>query len=145
LCWHLACGFSQAEAAKKSGLPDTYRLAQFSRTRAFADELQTALRDYMGTQLAPKAVRILNEIMSDGKVQARVRVDAAKALLDRAGHGVSETQKRSSIDPEEMASWSEEELRKFISTAQGELQEAADRRFRGARLIENNSDLGVLG
>jgi hypothetical protein len=91
ICWWLANGCSKEDAARRAGLPDTYRLHQFTRTREFADQLRQGLRDHMSVNLAPQAVKILNEIMSDDKVNARVRVDAAKALLDRAGYSAAES------------------------------------------------------
>jgi hypothetical protein len=93
ICWWLANGCSKEEAARRAGLPDTYRLHKFTRTREFADQLREGLRDHMSVNLAPKAVKILNDIMSDDKVTPRVRVDAAKALLDRAGYAVNEAKK----------------------------------------------------
>ena len=135
LCWWLAQGHSKEDAAKKAGLPDTYRLHAFARTRSFADELQAALRDHMGT-IAPQAVRILDDIMKDKEVQPRVRVDAAKALLDRAGYSAGEERKRVIADPEEMAEWSEDDLRKFIASAEHQLRAEDERRAQGATLVE---------
>ena len=40
---------------------------------------------------APIATTVLNEIAADKTVSARVRVDAAKALLDRSGHVAPKT------------------------------------------------------
>jgi hypothetical protein len=85
LVWWLAKGYGMDDAARKVGLPSTAALYKYKRTAAFADDLRAALRDRLGTELAPRAVRVLDEIMSDVKTPARVRVDAAKALLDRSG------------------------------------------------------------
>ena len=143
ICWWLAQGDSKEVAAKKAGLPDTYRLHRFARTREFADELRSAMLDHMSTNLAPKAVRILDEIMSDSKVQPRVRVDAAKCLLDRAGYSTSEERKKPP-DPEEMESWSTVELQKFIRAGEDQLRKESDRRFKDAKLIESPSVAEVL-
>jgi hypothetical protein len=85
LVWWLAKGLGTDAAAHKAGLPSTAALYKYKRTKAFADDLREALRDRLGTELAPKAVKILDEIMSDPLVNPRVRVDAAKAILDRGG------------------------------------------------------------
>lgn len=135
LCWHLAQGLSKEDAARRAGLPDTYRLADFARTKIFADELRDALHDHLGVNLAPKAVRILDEIMSDSKVTPRVRVDAAKVLLDRAGYAAREEGSRKPINPDE-SSWSIDELNQMIAKIQSKLEEVKNQRAEGATLIE---------
>lgn len=134
LCWWLAQGFSKEEAAKRAGLPDTYRIYQFTRTTVFADELRDALRDHLGTNLAPKAVRILDEIMSDTKVNARVRVDAAKALLDRAGFSVGEEAPKKLVDLDE-SSLSIDELQKIVERLKCDIAAEENRRAEGATVI----------
>lgn len=89
LVWFLAKGYSKEDAAKRAGLSSSGRVSSFTRSREFAHALREGLLDHMAVELAPKAVRILDEIMSDEKVQHRVRVDAAKALLDRSGYPAS--------------------------------------------------------
>lgn len=89
--WWLARGCNREEAAKRAGLPTSTRVSQFARTREFASALREGLLDHMANDLAPRAVRILADIMSDEKVQPRVRVDAAKALLDRSGYAARPT------------------------------------------------------
>ena len=97
--------------------------------------------DHMGTNLAPKAVRILDEIMSDRKVQPRVRVDAAKALLDRSGYSVSEERKKP-LGPDDIEAMSVEELQQFIVAGERTIEEIKERRATGAKLIEASN--GVL-
>lgn len=135
LCWWLAQGYPKEEAAKRAGLPDTYRLHAFARTKEFAGELQDALRDHLGTNLAPKAIRILNEIMSDSKVTPRVRVDAAKAILDRAGYSTGEEPRRiPALD--NMESMTIEELQNLVVKLDQEIEEEKNRRADCAVLIE---------
>ena len=144
LCWHLAQGETKESAAAKAGLPNSDRIHAFARTTEFASELREAMRDHLSLNLAPRAVATLREIMEDTAVQSRVRVDAARILLEKAGYGAGEERKRSVADPDEMESWSEEDLRKFITTASDKLREEADRRFKGAKLIENDSVEDVM-
>ncbi|HUQ36938.1 MAG TPA: hypothetical protein VM144_11240 [Aestuariivirga sp.] len=144
LCWFLAQGYPQEEAAKRAGLPDVRRLHAFARTREFADELREAMHDHMGVNLAPKAVRILDEIMSDSKVQPRVRVDAAKALLDRAGYSASEERKKP-LGPDDIEAMSVEELQQFIQAGERTMEDIKERRANGAKLIDNDTRQGVLG
>ncbi len=93
LCWHLAQGASREEAARRAGLPDGTRLEHFARTKAFADELRTAMQDHLATNMAPRAVQVLRDILDDKNVNARVRVDAAKVILDRSGYASAEAAK----------------------------------------------------
>lgn len=127
LVWWLAKGLPKEEAAKRAGLPSSSRLYHFTRTKQFADELREALTDHMSTELAPKAVRILDEIMSDDKVTPRVRVDAAKALMDRAGYSPA------AIDPDarrrgsdaSLAEMSMDDLRAFVAYGRAEMEARA--------------------
>lgn len=86
LVWWLAQGLGKEEAARRAGLPSSGRLYHYTRTKQFAADLREALNDRLSIELAPKAVGILDAIMSDEKVNPRVRVDAAKAVLDRSGY-----------------------------------------------------------
>lgn len=102
------------------------------------------MHDHMGVNLAPKAVRILDEIMSDSKVQPRVRVDAAKALLDRAGYSASEERKKP-LGPDDIEAMSVEELQQFIQAGERTMEDIKERRANGAKLIDNDTRQGVLG
>ena len=85
LCWWIAKGCSPEEASKRAGLPNSVRTYNFAKTQEFSLVLRQSLSKYLADDLAPKAIKVLSEIMLDEKVAGRVRVDAAKAPLDRAG------------------------------------------------------------
>lgn len=91
ICWWLAKGCGPEEAAKRAGLPNANRLYPFAKTQEFSVVLRQSLSKYLADDLAPKAIHILNDIMMDKSVAARVRVDAAKAVLDRAGFSAAAT------------------------------------------------------
>lgn len=131
LAWWIAKGFGPEEAAKRAGLPSTARLYQFKRSAAFANDLREALKDHMSTELAPKAVRILDEIMSDTEMPARVRVDAAKTLLDRAGFTPAAVAADAPPADDSMANWTTEQLQAFVDGAARKLArtEATDAQF----------------
>lgn len=114
LVWWLAKGLSKEDAAKRAGLPSSGRLYHFARTRDFADALREGLVDHMSNELAPKAVRILDEIMSDEKVTSRVRVDAAKAILDRSGYAATPPGGRPDDTP--IREMSVDQLRRLVTT-----------------------------
>lgn len=91
LCWWMAQGCGPEDAAKRAGLPNANRLYHFAKTQEFSVVLRQSLSKHLADDLAPKAVKILNEIMHDTNVASRVRVDAAKAVLDRSGFSASAT------------------------------------------------------
>lgn len=120
IVWWLAQGCTKEDAARRAGLPDTYRLHAFARTEGFAVALRQALQDHLATNLAPEAVKILSEIMRDDKVQSRVRVDAAKAILDRSGFAAGNGEHSGvSGDVHEM---SIAQLEAFITEREGKLK-----------------------
>jgi hypothetical protein len=121
LVWWIAKGLGTEAAAHKAGLPSSAALYKYKRTAAFAEDLREALRDRLGTELAPKAVRILDEIMSDPLVNPRVRVDAAKTLLDRSGLVAGAAAPASS--EESLSTYSRAELMAIV--AEGEKNAAA--------------------
>jgi hypothetical protein len=119
--WWLAQGYTKEQAAKKAGLPTPSRLSALTRTAEFAADLRAALQDHMTVDLAPKAVRILDEIMSDTNMNGRVRVDAAKALLDRAGFTARPFQDGSPFD-DELCQMTREALARFIVEGEREIE-----------------------
>lgn len=119
IVWWLAKGLSREEVARRVGLPSADRLHHFARTKEFANELRLALSDYMATELAPKAVAIMDEIMSDKNVSPRVRVEAGKTILDRSGYSAR------AIDPNagvagDLSELTAEQLRVLVATAEAE-------------------------
>jgi len=120
---HLAEGHPLAEAARLAGVTSDGRLYRLKRSVGFADNLRDALKDRLALELAPKAIALLDEIMSNPKVPARVRVDAAKTVLDRAGFtpAVAEAAAKAVAD-DNMATWTRARLEAFV--AEGERQAA---------------------
>jgi hypothetical protein len=80
-----ARGASPADAARKSGVP----LSVFNLYREqdnFSGDLRKVLKGLVADVYAPKAFQFLYEVVVDAEMPARVRVDSAKVLLDRAGY-----------------------------------------------------------
>ena len=121
LVWWVAKGFGFEDAAKRAGLPSSAKLYRLKRTNAYADDLRQALKDHLATELAPKAIRILDEIMCDAKMPARVRVDAAKTLLDRSGFTPAAIDSEAQPVGQDMGSWTSEELRAFVDQGMRDL------------------------
>lgn len=101
----IAAGKSPEEAARHLGFPDASRIRHAMRTKRFSADLSQAITDRL-KRLAPDAVGVLDSLMRDPAVPARVRVDAAKTVLDRAGHPAVASAKLADPDdakrPEEM-------------------------------------------
>lgn len=85
ICYHLAKGATREEACQKAGLPDTTRFRHFAKTEEYATLLAQALRGHILTEMAPMAVRVLESLLKDENLPPKVRLDAAKTILDRAG------------------------------------------------------------
>lgn len=143
LVYWVAKGLGPEAAAERAGIPSSARLYKYRRTAAYADDLRIALRDHLATELAPKAIKILNEIMCDTKMHGRVRVDAAKTLLDRAGFGAATAADAPLADDDNMALWSRERLMAFLSKEEAKLarQEATDADF---QLVAPTADREAL-
>ncbi len=125
--WWLAKGHGIEDAARRAGLPSSAALYRLKRTTAFADDLRAALRDRLGTELAPKAIKILEEIMSDANVSARVRVDAAKAILDRGGFSAAESAADAAKPPGDLMNYTVAQLNAIIADCERkEAGEGAD-------------------
>ena len=45
----------------------------YRRTASFADDMRQALHDTLATEIAPRAIKILNEIMCDEKMPASAK------------------------------------------------------------------------
>ncbi len=113
LCWWIAKGCSPEEASKRAGLPNSVRTYNFAKTQEFSLVLRQSLSKYLADDLAPKAIKVLNEIMLDEKVAGRVRVDAAKAVLDRAGF--SAAAKPSAPDDRLLSQYTVQELEQLVA------------------------------
>ena len=125
LVYWVAKGLGPEEAAKRAGLPSSARLYDYRRTNAFADDLRQALRDNLTTEHAPKAIKILAEIMEDDRMPARVRVDAAKTLLDRSGYTAATVAADAAFDEDSpMYTWTIPQLEAFLAKSQRALARA---------------------
>ena len=100
----IAEGHDPAGAAKLAGFPSWVRPARAMRTAGFAEALQRAMRHRLSL-LAPEAVKVLDGLMRNPDTPARVRADAAKAVLDRAGlpAGVGSTDQLEGKRPREVS------------------------------------------
>ncbi len=139
----MAKGLGMDEAAKRAGLPSSAKLYQYKRTNAFADDLRQALKDHLATELAPKAIHILDLIMSDTAMPARVRVDAAKTILDRAGFTPAAVAADAPpADESDMSQWTIEQLHAFVAEGMRKLAhtEATDANYEVVAAKKGDAD-----
>ena len=83
---HIVAGKPPADAARLAGFPDTTRTDRVMTSPHFQRARDEAL-EQMFREDAPEMRRILRDIARDATTPARVRVDAATRMLDRAGFG----------------------------------------------------------
>ena len=131
LVWWMAKGHGIEDAARRAGVTSSARLYRLKRTAGFAEHLRDALKDRLATELAPKAIRLLEEIMCDTKMAGRVRVDAAKTILDRAGFTPAAVAADAPAAGDNMASWTRAQLEAFVDDGMRKLarEEATDAEF----------------
>lgn len=109
----LKAGYAEAE--------DGQRLTELPQVAAaIADELRRVLE----TKLAPRAFRVLELILKDRRSGARVRVDAAKILLDRAGYA-PRPMAVDSLDGRQLSDLSQAELKAIVGKLEDELADRA--------------------
>ena len=76
---------------------------------------------------APLAYNLLVKVVSDDAVSSRVRVDAAKALLDRAGFVPPKASDPVDATEKDLSKMSRDELKAFVASAENKLaREAID-------------------
>jgi hypothetical protein len=83
------------------------------------------------TEGAPLAYSVLVKFVGDEAVSPRVRVDAAKALLDRAGFVPPKAGEQLDTAEKDLSAMSPDELRAFIASAEGRLAQESERRDAG--------------
>jgi hypothetical protein len=83
LILNLASGMAVKEALKESGYSDTVRPSR-AITPAMQDHLRQLMVDKVAV-MAPAAVNVLSGLLDDEDATAKIRLDAAKTILDRAG------------------------------------------------------------
>ncbi|WP_169728453.1 terminase small subunit [Geminicoccus roseus] len=85
--------------------------------------VRQAIRDQISLSLAGKAVRYLEALVDDETAPKKVRLDAAKTILDRAGIAAMPVQ-LTDDQPKSLKEMSIDELRALINEAE---HDAADR------------------
>lgn len=90
------------------------------RIPAIIEAIRGAMHSHLQTVSAPLALKTLESVVRNEKSGERIRVDAAKILLDRAGYA-PKAQSDSDHAPKQLADMSAEELRSFIGQHEAEI------------------------
>jgi hypothetical protein len=116
-----AKGAAPADAARKSGVP----LLVFNLYREqdnFSGDLRKVLKGLVADVYSPKAFAFLHECVIDKEMPARVRVDAAKAILDRSGYTAAPLP--AERDPGDITQLTGPEIHKLVGELEARINEA---------------------
>jgi hypothetical protein len=83
--WHYARGATPAEACQKAvANPKAFELYLKSEPASY--DIRRVMKGVLEVEYAPACFKFLNDTVHDTAMPARVRVDAAKIIVDRAGY-----------------------------------------------------------
>lgn len=119
-------GIPPIEAAKRQGYQNPHNAAKDFMARP--DVLLAVKRDSIGQLVGegvPLAISTLFMILRDDAAPARVRVDAAKTVLDRAGIAAARPAAPEKANEKALSDMSPNELRALISRLENEVAERA--------------------
>jgi phage terminase small subunit len=123
---------NRAEAARRAGYSPASaselgrQLLEKDHVRAAVDQ---ALRDQIGADLAAQAIAVLREILEDEKAHPRLRLEASKTILDRAGMIAPKAEEPQRPGARKsLAEMSMEELNEFVRRGEEAMARAATAR-----------------
>jgi hypothetical protein len=130
-----AKGASAAEAARKSGVPiEAFNL--YREQDNFSGDLRKVVKGLVADVYSPTAFAFLNEVVIDAAMPARVRVDAAKAILDRSGYTAAPLP--AERDPTDITQLTGEEIHALVRSLQAKLDEAEGRLAKDAKDVTSS-------
>lgn len=123
----IIAGLPPVEAAKRQEYGNPHKAAKDFMARP--DVLLAIRRHSVGTLVGegvPLAIKTLFQILKDEAAPARVRVDAAKTVLDRAGIAAARPAAPEAKNEKALSDMSPDELRALISRLENEVAERAE-------------------
>jgi short-subunit dehydrogenase involved in D-alanine esterification of teichoic acids len=120
---NLASGMAVNAAMKASGYSNTTRASV-----AITPAMQAHLRQLMVEKLAamaPAALVVLNDLMDDEDASPKIRLDAAKTILDRAGFVPPKASDAPTVGEKSLHEMSRDELAARVRQIQGEIAVAS--------------------
>jgi phage terminase small subunit len=114
----------QVRAAEVAGYAFSSAGADLARNPKIQRAIAEGIASRLLTEGAPIAYALLAEVVRDKAVSARVRVDAAKTILDRGGFVPPKAAEPGGME-KTVTEMSRDELRAFITIAENHLANAA--------------------
>ena len=119
-------GMTQTDAARAAGYGQpASRAVELVRNDNVMAVIRAEQARFLGGDLTNKALKVLDHVLSDTDASARVRVDAAKVVLDRAGFAPRTSQNLDSESKKDITDMSQAELEAFIRRGQEALDNAS--------------------
>lgn len=120
-------GASPGDAARAAGYAPPYNVVgrALAASPAVASAIVSGSKQLLSTVYGPAALKFLSEVVGDreGKFTARVRLEAAKTIADRAGYVAPRT--RSDAHNRDASEMTTEELRALVDEISAELGDRA--------------------
>jgi len=118
--YHYSKGLSATEACKKAGA-NLNAFELYLRSDNVGHDLRQVMKGVLECEYAPAAFAFLNSAVHDTAMPARVRVDAAKIIVDRAGYVAAPPAATDAY--KDLQSMTLAELEAFIRKAEAELKD----------------------
>lgn len=123
---HVVAGSSPTKAATLAGYGSEGRNGpRMLAEKSIQDAIRSHLLGRISGELAPKAVEILAGILDDPTATPKIRLDAARAILDRAGYIAPKAQDADRAGEKALHELTREELLARRATLESELAERA--------------------
>jgi hypothetical protein len=116
-------GLSPGDAASGAGYPARSYIDLLQSPR-ITRRIEWRMRSVIRNDLAPKAIRLLGRLVDDEAAPARVRVQAARFILDRAGY-VPPKAADVEVNDKSIAAMPADELSALVNKLEGELASRA--------------------
>lgn len=111
------------DAAEEAGYSRAYGSTLAKRPK-IQQEIYRRIATFFTSEAAPRAAKFLFDVVTDDKAPAKVRLDAAKDILNRAGFMPHSKDEKAS-DRKELNEMTPDELRAKIGQIEGELADRA--------------------
>jgi phage terminase small subunit len=114
----------KAGYAEKYAAQEAYRML---RNEGVRGEINRLGREMLG-DLASASIRLLGRVVKDESESTRLRIDAAKAILDRAGYiAPKAAEPDRPVNSKPMAQWTAAELEEFLERTRAKIAHAEQR------------------
>ncbi len=116
---NLASGMTVKASMKAAGYSETVR-ASVAITPAMQAYLRQLMVDKLATS-APAAISVLSGLMDDEEASSKIRLDAARSILDRAGFVPPKASDAPTVGEKSLHEMTRTELADRVQQLQGEI------------------------